>query len=112
MPEIYTLLKEHYDEECLALFKKSAIVNLSLLLQGRRNYDFSDSGDVFNVVYEHRVRLRKILARFDRLIFYGAGTFVPGLLDVFHMLDLRLPDEIWDINVLKQRRDFFWGGGG
>jgi hypothetical protein len=112
LPDIYAVLKKHYNEECMTLFEKSVVVNLPLLLHGGRGYDFSDMGDVFGIVYEYRTRLREILMRFDRLIFYGAGACMLALSDVFRMFDLRIPDEIWDIDDLKQGRSFFQKGGG
>jgi hypothetical protein len=41
----------------------------------------------------------KLIDSAGRLILYGAGHWCRVFLDFFDMLDMRYPDEIWDINA-------------
>jgi hypothetical protein len=101
LPEIQSVIEKYYNEECLSLFQKAVVVNLSLLMNTENNYDFMDFGDVFNVIYKNKEDLADKLNKSRKIIFYGAGKFCRGLLIVFRMLKLPLPDNIWDIKYKK-----------
>jgi predicted O-methyltransferase YrrM len=94
---ICAILKKHYDDECLRMFKSAVAVNLSYLFCGC-NYDFSPITNVFCKIASNEIKVSDSLRRFNRIIFHGAGNLCKTTLSFFEAFDLPRPKEIWDIN--------------
>jgi hypothetical protein len=101
---IYSVLKKHYDDECLRMFKSAVAVNLSYLFCGH-NYDFSSINNVFCKIASNETKVSDSLRKFNRIIFHGAGNLCKTTLSFFEVFDLPLPTEIWDTNFEKASID-------
>ncbi|MDR1960829.1 MAG: class I SAM-dependent methyltransferase [Gracilibacteraceae bacterium] len=104
LAKIYACLARHYDKALMKMFEEAMTVNMSLLLNGGRDYDCAKTGDVFNVIRKNKEAMRERLNGFDHMCFYGGGAYARSLLDLFAMFALRLPGKIWAINHEAPRR--------
>jgi hypothetical protein len=101
---IYAILKKHYDDECLRMFKSAVAVNLSYLFCGN-SYDFSPINNVFCKIASNETKVSDSLRKFNRIIFHGAGSLCKTTLSFFEAFDFPTPAEIWDINFEKASVD-------